>query len=173
MLYTAYFLLCSVVKWMEKPTISLQNGKMFKVYSSSNISMCPAVCKSMLLDHKSGSCCPVGFWYCRFPSPLSSFMTLKTLWRQSSDSIVSLLPRSAATSPHWFLYYCSSPDDISHFVSSAFFPPLDFSCWLFHNNWLWSNKRVHKVIASLIHTYCSLITPSQPSSGSGGTHSSK
>lgn len=49
----------------------------------------------------------------------------ENMWRQSSAPIVSLLPRSAAaTAPHWFLYYCSSPDDIFHFVSSAFFLPL-------------------------------------------------
>lgn len=51
------------------------------------------------------------------------------LWKQcegrAQPPIVLLPLRSAtATAPHWFLYYCSSHDDISHFVSSAFFFPL-------------------------------------------------
>lgn len=47
------------------------------------------------------------------------------MWRHSSAPTVLLLARSAAaTAPHWFLYYCSSHDDIFHFVSSAFFLPL-------------------------------------------------
>lgn len=52
-------------------------------------------------------------------------MTLRRVQRRSSASTV-LLPRRSvlATAPHWFLYYCSSHDDISHFVSSAFFLPL-------------------------------------------------
>lgn len=56
---------------------------------------------------------------------LSTVFLHDSVWRQSSAPIVSLLPRSAAaTAPHWFFYYCSSQDDISHFVSSAFFLPL-------------------------------------------------
>lgn len=57
--------------------------------------------------------------------PLSDYMTVRTVRRQSSAPLVLLPRRSAlATAPHWFLYYCSSHDDISHFVSSAFFLPL-------------------------------------------------
>lgn len=55
---------------------------------------------------------------------LSSFLAL-TVWSQGCAPIVLLPSRNAlATAPHWFLYYCSSHDDISHFVSSAVFPPL-------------------------------------------------
>lgn len=56
---------------------------------------------------------------------LSSFLALLTVWSQGCAPIVLLPSRNAlATAPHWFLYYCSSHDDISHFVSSAVFPPL-------------------------------------------------
>lgn len=56
---------------------------------------------------------------------LSSFLALLTVRSQGCAPIVLLPSRNAlATAPHWFLYYCSSHDDISHFVSSAVFPPL-------------------------------------------------
>lgn len=65
------------------------------------------------------------FFSWSFSLLLSSFLALLTVWSQGCAPIVLLPSRNAlATAPHWFLYYCSSHDDISHFVSSAVFPPL-------------------------------------------------
>lgn len=47
------------------------------------------------------------------------------------------------------------------FCQFSCFPPSDFNCWLFRISQLWFDEGANRVIASLIHSYCSLLSPSR------------